>query len=51
MIVKLGEKKVDFNDSFRLFMCTRDSSLEISPNAAALINIINFTVTRSGLEG
>ena len=31
-------------------MCTRDSALDIPPNASSLINMINFTVTKSGLE-
>ena len=51
MLVMLGEKKVDYNETFKLYMCTRDSSLEITPNASSLINRINFTVTKSGLEG
>lgn len=32
-------------------MCTRDSFVEIPPNAQALITVVNFTVTKSGLEG
>ncbi len=50
MLIRLGEKKVDYNETFELFMCTRDSSLAMPPNAASLINMINFTVTKSGLE-
>ena len=31
-------------------MHTRDSSPDISTDTASLVNIINFTVTKSGLE-
>jgi len=51
MLIELGEKRIDYNDTFKLFLCTRDSSIQILPNTASLINLINFTVTISGLEG
>jgi len=49
--VQIGEKAVDYNPNFRLFLCTRDSFVDLPPNAAALITAVNFTVTKSGLEG
>lgn len=49
-VVQCGDKTVDFNDGFRLFFATRDSFLDIPPNAAPLVVIVNFTVTKSGLE-
>ena len=49
-VVQCGDKTVDYNDSFRLFFSTRDSNLDIPPNASPLVIIVNFTVTKSGLE-
>ena len=50
-VVQIGDKQIDYNESFRLYLCTRDSSIEVPSNAKAVINFVNFTVTRSGLEG
>lgn len=50
-VVQIGEKQIDYSDTFRLYLCTRDSSIELPPNSAAIITPVNFTVTRSGLEG
>ena len=50
-VVQIGEKMVDYNENFRIFMLTRNPFVSIPPNAAALISVINYTVTRSGLEG
>ena len=33
-----------------MYFATRDLYLDIPPNASPLINIINFTITQSGLE-
>jgi hypothetical protein len=34
-----------------MFLTTRDQFVEITPDAQPLISNINFTVTKSGLEG
>jgi dynein heavy chain 2 len=49
--VRLGEKIIDFNEEFRLFLITRNPDINLSPDSGALMTQINFTVTRSGLEG
>lgn len=43
----------DFNEGFRLYLCTRNSNAieSLPPNAACLVTRVNFTVTRAGLEG
>lgn len=51
MVVNIGDKLVDYSATFHLFLCTRNSAIDIQPHAAALISIINYTVTKSGLEG
>lgn len=50
-VVQIGEKAVDYNPAFRLYLTTRDKFVDIPPNCAPLISNINFTVTKSGLEG
>ena len=47
----IGEKTLDVNDSFRLYLTTRNSSMEISKHQQDLVSIVNFSVTKSGLEG
>jgi dynein heavy chain 2 len=42
---------VDYNPAFLLYLTTRDQFVEISPNCQALVTNVNFTVTKSGLEG
>mmetsp|Transcript_41826 Transcript_41826/g.82044 ORF Transcript_41826/g.82044 Transcript_41826/m.82044 type:complete len:4055 (+) Transcript_41826:307-12471(+) len=50
-VVQVGEKIIDYHDSFRVFLVTRDSAPDLSKDAKNLVTEINFTVTRSGLEG
>jgi len=50
-VVQIGEKAVDYNPNFRLYLTTRDQFVEIPPNCAPLVTNVNFTVTKSGLEG
>ena len=50
-VVQVGDKTVDFEENFRLFISTRNPEPYIPPDASALITEVNFTVTRSGLEG
>jgi dynein heavy chain 2 len=50
-VVAVGDKTVDFNENFRLFLVTRNPTPDLPPDAAGLVTQVNFTVTRSGLEG
>ena len=34
-----------------MYLCTRDPSIDIPPTASSLVNIINYSITKSGLEG
>ena len=51
MVVSIGEKYVDYNDLFQLYLVTRNPSPDLMPDAMGLVTQVNFTVTRSGLEG
>ena len=50
-VVSIGDKVVDYNEQFRLFLITRNPHSDLTSDALALVNSVNFTVTRSGLEG
>jgi dynein heavy chain 2 len=50
-VVEVGDKTVDYNENFRLYLVTRNPYPTIPPAAASVISEVNFTVTRSGLEG
>ncbi|XP_053095782.1 cytoplasmic dynein 2 heavy chain 1 isoform X3 [Pangasianodon hypophthalmus] len=50
-VVQIGEKVVDYNEDFRLFLATRNPSPFIPPDAASIITEVNFTTTRAGLRG
>lgn len=49
--VQIGDKQVDYNPTFRLFLATRDPSAEIPPSARALLSTVNFSTTPAGLTG
>jgi dynein heavy chain len=48
--IKLGDKEVDWDPSFRLYMTTKLSNPHYSPEVFGKTLIINFTVTQQGLE-
>lgn len=50
-MVQIGDKIIDYNEDFQLFMTTRNPSIVMPPDASPLVNEVNFSVTRAGLEG
>lgn len=50
-VVNIGDKKVDYNESFKLFLATRNSKPNMTEDARALITLVNFKTTRVGLTG
>lgn len=44
--VKIGDRLVDYNRDFRLILVTRKSRPHLAVDAAALLCVVNFTVTR-----
>jgi dynein heavy chain 2 len=48
-VVQLGDKMVDYNEQFRLFLSTRNPSPTLPNDAVSTITIINFTTTKTGL--
>lgn len=50
-VVQVGDKIVDYNSEFRLFVTTRNPAPELPPDAMAITTVVNFTTTRAGLSG
>ncbi|XP_054724974.1 LOW QUALITY PROTEIN: cytoplasmic dynein 2 heavy chain 1-like [Uloborus diversus] len=50
-VVQIGEKTVDYNMHFKLFLVTKYSEIELPPNFRAVLSTVNFSTTRAGLTG
>lgn len=50
-VVQIGEKMIDYNEEFKLFMTTRNPAPDISPDSLSIITEVNFTTTKAGLTG
>uniref|UniRef100_A0A8C6JKW0 Dynein axonemal heavy chain 17 n=1 Tax=Melopsittacus undulatus TaxID=13146 RepID=A0A8C6JKW0_MELUD len=48
--IKIGDKECDLNPSFRLILHTKLANPHFQPELQAQCTLINFTVTRDGLE-
>ncbi|KAK4886462.1 hypothetical protein RN001_002733 [Aquatica leii] len=48
--VKVGDKEVDYHQSFRMYITTKMANPNYTPEVYARASIIDFTVTMKGLE-
>ncbi|KAJ6635868.1 Dynein axonemal heavy chain 10 [Pseudolycoriella hygida] len=48
--VVIGDKEVDINENFRMYLTTKLSNPNLDPAAYAKATVINYSVTLSGLE-
>jgi len=48
--IKLGDKEVDWDDSFKLYFTTKLANPHYSPEVFGKTMVINYSVTRQGLE-
>ena len=48
--IKMGDKEVEYHPKFRLLMQTKLANPHYKPEMQAQATLINFTVTRDGLE-
>jgi len=50
LMIRLGENIIPYNPNFRLFLTTKLSNPHYLPETCIKVALINFTVTRQGLE-
>ncbi|CAH2225380.1 cytoplasmic dynein 2 heavy chain 1 [Pelobates cultripes] len=50
-VVQIGDKTIDYNENFQLFLATRNPIPFIPPDATSIVTEVNFTTTRAGLRG
>lgn len=48
--IKIGDKEVEYHEKFRLILHTKMANPHYKPEIQAQTTLINFTVTRDGLE-
>merc|ERR1719187_2024245 len=48
--IKLGDKEIEYNQNFQLYLHTKMANPHYKPELQAQLTLINFTVTRTGLE-
>lgn len=50
-VVQIGDKIVDYNSDFKLYITTRNTKPTLMPGSVAITTVVNFTTTRAGLSG
>ncbi|XP_053147968.1 dynein axonemal heavy chain 6 isoform X2 [Hemicordylus capensis] len=50
MLIRLGDSDIDYDRNFRFYMTTKMPNPHYLPEVCIKVTVINFTVTRSGLE-
>lgn len=49
-MVRIGDKVIEYNKDFKLYLSTRNTSMKLPLNTLAFVSLINYSVTQSGLE-
>ncbi|XP_077994098.1 dynein axonemal heavy chain 6-like [Glandiceps talaboti] len=50
LLIRLGDSDIDYDKNFRFYMTTKMANPHYLPEICIKVTIINFTVTKSGLE-
>ena len=50
MLIRLGDSDIEYDKQFRFYMTTKMSNPHYLPEVCIKVTIINFTVTKLGLE-
>ena len=50
LILKLGDKEIDYNEDFRLYLTTKLGNPHYPPEVSTKTTIVNFAIKREGLE-
>ncbi len=48
-VIQLGDKLIDYNENFKLYLTTRNPLPDITPDVDSVIVRVNFSTTRAGL--
>lgn len=48
-VVQLGEKQVDLNEKFKLFLCSKNEQIRLPEYIQSAVSVVNFSTTKSGL--
>jgi dynein heavy chain len=49
-VIKMGEKTIAYNESFKFFLTTTLPNPHYSPETSVKVTILNFAITPAGLE-
>ena len=50
LLIRLGDSDIDYDKNFKFYMTTKMSNPHYLPEVCIKVTIINFTVTKQGLE-
>lgn len=50
LVIKLRDKFIPYNENFKLYMITKQASPALTPQVAAKVNVINFSITSTALQ-
>ena len=48
--MRVGDQEVEYFDTFKMYMITRDQNAIFTPDLCSRVTFINFTVTESSLQ-
>lgn len=48
-VIQIGEKTVDYNNDFRLYLCSKNNQMKLDQTVKAAITEICFSITQTGL--
>ncbi|CAD5206375.1 unnamed protein product [Bursaphelenchus okinawaensis] len=50
VLITIGDQDIDLSPAFKVFLVTRDSSVNFPPDVCSRVTFVNFTITRTSLE-
>ena len=50
LLIRLGDSDIDYDKNFRFYMTSKMSNPHYLPEVCIKVTIINFTVTKAGLQ-